>query len=371
VKILHFFKTYLPVTVGGIENVIYQLCMGHTEQGHQTTVLTIAKDPTPQAVQVGNHWVYRARETLDVASTPASIESISLFRRLAQDADLIHYHYPWPFMDLVHLLICPDKPTVVTYHSDIVKQKYLIHLYRPLMNRFFGKVDAIVATSPNYLETSEVLQAYRDKVTMITYGLDRDSYPTASEQEKAQVFERFGPTFFLFVGVLRYYKGLEHLIDAAAGLPWPIVIAGSGPMESELKAQAKRLGLTNLHFLGRITDTEKAALLAQCSAVVFPSHLRAEAFGITLLEGAMYGKPLVSCEIGTGTSFINRHQETGLVVPPGNPLALREALRELAENADLAFAMGSRAHERFEACFQARMMCQNYLNLYERVIKNH
>lgn len=370
-KILHFFKTYLPVTVGGIENVIYQLCSGHTQQGHQTDVLTIAKDPTPQAVQVGNHWVYRARETFDIASTPTSLECLSLYRRLAREADLIHYHYPWPFMDLVHLLVSPHKPAVVTYHSDIVKQKYLLHLYRPLMSQFFGKVDAIVATSPNYLATSEVLQAYRNKVTMITYGLDRNSYPVASETEKAKIADRFGPTFFLFVGVLRYYKGLQHLIDAAANLPWPVVIAGSGPMESDLHNQAKRLGLKNVHFLGRIDEDEKNALLEKCTAVVFPSHLRAEAFGITLLEGAMYGKPLVCCEIGSGTSYINQHNETGLVVPPGNAAALREALKTLAENPERASIMGQKAKARFETCFQAKMMCQNYLDLYERVLRSH
>lgn len=85
----------------------------------------------------------------------------------------------------------------------------------------------------------------------------------------------------------------------------------------------------------------------------------------------MYGKPLISCEIGSGTSFINQHNETGLVVPPSQPAALRDALKTLAENAELASRMGHNAHHRFETCFQAKTMCQNYLDLYERVISAH
>ena len=67
-------------------------------------------------------------------------------------------------------------------------------------------------------------------------------------------------------------------------------------------------------------------------AIVFPSHLRSEAFGISAGQGAMYGKPMISSEIGTGTSYINNHNETGLVVPPSNPQAFREAMRTLWEN---------------------------------------
>jgi glycosyltransferase involved in cell wall biosynthesis len=75
--------------------------------------------------------------------------------------------------------------------------------------------------------------------------------------------------------------------------------------------------------------------------VAFPSHLRSEAFGISLLEGAMYGKPMISSEIGTGTTYINIDQQTGLVVPPSDPQALREAMRTLWDDPQLAQEMGS------------------------------
>ncbi len=100
------------------------------------------------------------------------------------------------------------------------------------------------------------------------------------------------------------------------GVDLPVVLVGIGALEKELKKQVQRLNLRNTHFLGTLPDQDKCALLELCLGVVFPSHLRSEAFGITLVEGAMYGKPLISSEIGTGTTYINIDNETGLVAPP-------------------------------------------------------
>src|SRR5690349_18433194 len=136
-------------------------------------------------------------------------------------------------------------------------------------------------------------------------------------------------------------------------------------MEAELHAQTAALGLRNVHFLGRLEDEDKVALLQLSYAIVFPSHLRSEAFGISLLEGAMYGKPMISSEIGTGTSYINIHDETGLVVPPSNPSAYREAMRTLWENPVLAARMGEKAQDRYQNLFTADEMNSKWTALYE------
>src|SRR5690606_31774396 len=151
----------------------------------------------------------------ELASTGFSLDVISRFRALSAGADIVHYHFPWPFMDLLHMLHPPGKPTVVTYHSDIIKQKALLQIYKPLMHRFLSSVDRIVATSPNYLESSDVLRRYRDKTEIIPIGLNEADYPRASEKLKAGWRARFVKPFFLFIGVLRYYKGLHTLIEAA------------------------------------------------------------------------------------------------------------------------------------------------------------
>jgi len=121
-------------------------------------------------------------------------------------------------------------------------------------------------------------------------------------------------------------------------------------------------------FVGALDEQDKAALLMLCYAVSFPSHLRSEAFGMSLLEGAMYGKPMISSEIGTGTTYVNVDGETGLVVPPSDPVALRAAMRTLWDNPELARAMGRRAEQRFEELFTAETMARNYTELYRELV---
>nr|WP_315444936.1 glycosyltransferase family 4 protein [uncultured Pseudomonas sp.] len=368
-RVLHFFKTYLPDSVGGIEQVIFQLCESGAQHGIDGQVLTLSADPTPAMVQLGQHEVHRAKLDIQFASTGFSWSVFKQFRELAAEADVVNYHFPWPFMDLVHFASGMNKPSVVTYHSDIIRQKHLLKLYRPLMNRFLASADRIVAASPNYLHTSDVLQQFQNKTRVIPYGLNKSGYPQADTERMNRWRQQLGDKFFLFVGVMRYYKGLHILLDALKEVDYPVVIVGAGPLEQELHAQATALGLRNIHFLGRLGDEDKVALLQLSYAIVFPSHLRSEAFGISLLEGAMYGKPMISSEIGTGTSYINIHNETGLVVPPSNPQAFREAMRTLWENPLRAAEMGVKAEARYRQLFTADEMGRKWTELYQELLE--
>jgi rhamnosyl/mannosyltransferase len=366
-RILQFYKTSFPDTMGGIEQTIHQIARGVIHCGIRTDVLSLTRERKARTVEIDGYLVHRARMDVQIASTGMSVSAFLRFAQLAEQADVIHYHFPWPFMDVVHLATRVKKPTLVTYHSDIVRQKHLLKLYRPLRRKFLDGVDRIVATSPNYLATSDVLRKYKHKVSVIPIGLDKAAYPRASEEKMAYWRERLGPKFFLFIGVIRYYKGLHILVEAAQGTDYPIVIVGAGPIEEELKAQAAQLGLTNILFLGQLPDEDKVALLALCYCVLFPSHLRSEAFGVSLLEGAMYGKPMISSEIGTGTTYINIADETGLVVPPGDAVALRNAMRHMWEHPDEAAQMGRRAEERYWKYFTARQMVEEYVSLYQEL----
>lgn len=367
-RVLHFFKTYLSESVGGIEQVMFELCESGVQHGIESQVLTLSANPVPAVIPFGHHQVHRAKLDVQIASTGFSYSVLKQFRELAAEADVVNYHFPWPFMDLVHFLTGMNKPSVVTYHSDIIRQKHLLALYRPLMTRFLASADRIVAASPNYLQTSEVLKQFPEKTRVIPYGLNKAAYPKSDPERMARWRECLGERFFLFVGVMRYYKGLHILIEALKDVDYPVVIVGAGPLESELQAQAAALGLRNIKFVGRLDDADKAAVLELSYAMVFPSHLRSEAFGISLLEGAMYGKPMISSEIGTGTSFINNHGETGLVVPPSNPQAFREAMRTLWDNPVQAAAMGIKAEARYRQLFTAEEMGRQWARLYEELL---
>jgi glycosyltransferase involved in cell wall biosynthesis len=370
-RVLHFYKTYFPESMGGVEQVIRQMCVGTGRLGVTNTVLTLTRDKDNFDFEFEGHRVRRVALDFEISSTGFSFAALRELARLAREADVVHYHFPWPFMDLAHFIARVKKPTVVTYHSDIVRQKQLLRLYQPLKHRFLQSVDTIVATSPNYLASSAVLDRYRDKTRTITYGLDKSIYPAPDQARLDKWRAQVGDKFFLFVGVLRYYKGLHILLDAVAGSDYPVVIVGAGPIEMELKAHAERLGLTHVLFVGALDDHDKVALLTLCYAVAFPSHLRSEAFGISLLEGAMYGKPMISSEIGTGTTYINVDGETGLVVPPSDPQAFGEAMRTLWDNPELAQAMGKRAEARYWELFTAEQMARSYTALYHELVARH
>ncbi|MFG0553016.1 glycosyltransferase family 4 protein [Pseudomonas sp. yb_9] len=367
-RVLHFFKTYYPDTTGGIEQVMFQLSQGCRSLGVDGQVLTLSPNPVPERIQVADHEVVRVRENFNLASTGFSLTVFKRFKDMAAEADLVHFHFPWPMMDLVHFATRHGRPTVLSYHSDIIKQRTLLKFYAPLMNRMLGSMDRILVASPNYQRSSETLKPFADKTVVVPYGLDEAAYPQVSAQCQARWQAQLPEKFFLFVGVLRYYKGLHTLLDALEGADYPVLLLGGGPQEQELRAQAERLGLRNLRFLGRLDDEDKACLLQRCHALVFPSHLRSEAFGISLLEAAMYGKPMISCEIGTGTTFVNIDGETGLAVPPENPPALREAMRRLWDEPGLAARFGAQARARFEKVFTAERMCAATVQVYKELL---
>jgi len=367
-RVLHFYKASLPESQGGGEQFIYQLARGSAQQGVEVDVLSLNSSKLNETRPFENYTIHQVHRDFEIASTAVSVKAIAKFASLARGADVVHYHFPWPFADIVHFLAAASKPTILTYHSDIVRQKTLLKFYRPLMNRFLGDVDRIVATSQNYLESSDALARFREKTSVIPIGLDPSTYPIPEDIVTARWRDELGDRFFLFVGVLRYYKGLHLLVEANRGVDYPLVIVGAGPVEAELRRHVADAGLSRTRFLGALPDVDKVALFNLSYAVVFPSHLRSEAFGISLLEGAMFGKPMISSEIGTGTSYINSHQETGLVVAPSDPGALREAMRYLLENPERAAEMGRQARQRYLRYFTGAQMVDRYINLYREVI---
>lgn len=367
-KILHFYRTYFPDTQGGLEEVIRQICLTTKPLGVENRILTISDSPSSEPIVREEGVVFQVKKNLEIASCTIGFDAIKKFRELAEWADVIHLHYPWPFSDVVSLTAGDDRPTVLTYHSDIVRQSILKWVYAPLKNRYLDSIDKIVSTSPNYAESSPTLSRYKSKLEVIPIGIDRASYPNLTEDQLSAATAQYGTGFFLFVGVLRYYKGLHALLKAMKNANYRLLIAGAGPMDSKLKNQARALGLSNVEFLGYVPDDEKIALYHLCRAVILPSHLRSEAFGVSLLEAAMYGKPLICAEIQTGTTYINIHEKTGIAVKPDDSNALRCAMDRLNGDESLSRTFGEAALSRYESLFTGQAMGERYYQLYRTLI---
>jgi glycosyltransferase involved in cell wall biosynthesis len=372
IKVLHVYKTYYPDPPGGLQEAIRQIAASTMTHDIQTNIYVLSPNPVPVEIDRPEALVIREKSWIaPVSCDLGGIGSVRKFMELTRKVDLIHYHYPWPFADLLHLGSCTSVPAVMTYHSDIVRQKLLDLIYHPLRSRMMAQMKAIVATSPSYAQSSPILsnQDIASRVRVIPLAIDESTYPI---QGDPAIFDRLvineNEPFFLFVGVLRYYKGLHFLLKASTAVNAKIIIAGEGPEAENLKKLKDQLNAGNVIFTGRISDREKISLLKRCRAFVLPSHLRSEAYGMVLVEAAMLGRPMVSCEIGTGTSFVNSDQETGFVVPPENPSALAAALNSLLADEVLAERLGRSARERYEKLFSGPALGRAYAGLYREVL---
>jgi rhamnosyl/mannosyltransferase len=369
-RVLHVYKRSFPTTVGGIEVFIDNLSNHTNKLGVENTVLSLADIPQTKTVQVNTYDVVLAKQSFFVASTGFSWSAFKQYRELAASADIIHFYFPNPFSDLLYFFSPKKKPCLVTYQSDIIKQKNLLRIYKPLMKYFLGKMDRVIATTPKYLASSDVLQTYKDKVVTIPIGIPQPIVNEAAKEQTIIWKSKLPEKFFLFVGALRYYKGLSFAIEASQKTGIPLVIAGGGGVEEELKAQAEKSNAKDVHFLGFVSDDDKLSLLELCHGFIMASHLRSEAFGISLLEAAAMGKPLISCEIGSGTSYINEHETTGIVVNPASPSELAEAMETIYNDDKLAVSYGKAAFERYKALFTADVQAKKYIEVYNELIKS-
>ncbi|MES2636298.1 MAG: glycosyltransferase [Pseudomonadota bacterium] len=372
-NVLNTYRTYYPDPPGGLQEAIRQICLATSSLGVKNTIFTLSPNPKPNVLAMPEATVVRERSWIAPASCDiGGYTAYSTYLSSLSKADIVHYFHPWPFADVLNIFKTSDKPAVLTYISDVVRQRVLGALYAPLMWQTLKKMDVIIANCSAYVETSPILShpSIRGKVKVIPLGIDESSYPKNGDDS---VFSRVGinvnEPYFLFLGVLRYYKGIHTLISAAKSLNAKVVIAGSGPESEKLKKQVESIGLNNIFFARQVTNKEKISLIKNCTALVLPSHLRSEAYGMVLVEASMMGKPMISCEIGTGTSYVNYHDETGLVVKPENVGEMHEAMQTILTNAVLAKKFGDNARKRYELLFSGKALGQAYQSVYASLVK--
>jgi len=368
VKILHVYKDYFPV-VGGIENHIKLLAEKQAEDGHQVTVLVTSPGAkTTEELSQGVR-VIKAARLATLASTPLSL---SLPWHLwKQHPDVTHLHFPYPVAEVSQYLLGRSRATVLTYHSDVVRQRHILRVYRPLMLRALAKVDRIIVTTPKYLQSSPVLQLFQPKCSVVPFGIDRHRFLSVDQKAVQALRRRYGGgPLLLFVGVLRYYKGVNYLLEAMPQVSARLLVVGDGPMRTTWEAQARDLGLGDkVVFVGRVSDEELPIYYHAADIFVLPASERSEAFGLVQVEAMSSGLPVVSTELGTGTSYVNCHGESGLVVPPRDPQALAEALNCLLRDEALRQRLAKGALARSEFFSLERMMRDIY-RVYEQALKS-
>jgi glycosyltransferase involved in cell wall biosynthesis len=365
VKILHVYKDYYPV-LGGMENHIRMLAESQVDRGYDVSVLVTNLTSRTRVEYLNGVRVIKAGRIANIASTPLSLSMPFLLRR--ERPDITHLHFPYPPGEVAHLLLGRAPRTVLTYHSDVVRQKTFLKLYHPILKAVLKKVDRIIATSTNYVESSPYLSLFRDKCTVIPLGIDLSPFIDVAHEKVREIREVYPGPLLIFVGRLRYYKGLQYLIEAMPDMPARLLVIGTGPMEAYWKRLSVMLNVADkVLFLGEVGDESLPSFYRAADIFVLPASERSEAFGLVQVEAMVAGTPVVSTELGTGTSFVNLHNETGLVVPARDSQALRGAILELLANPALRKKLGERARERALKEFSRETMVERVTRLYEEL----
>jgi rhamnosyl/mannosyltransferase len=361
-NILHLYKDYFPV-LGGIENHLKVVAEAQAAAGHQVTALVCNPGRRTLVEKVNGVEIIKAGRLTTAASMPLSLAQP--WRLARSRPDVIHIHSPYPLGEAANWLLGRAKATVITHHSDIVRQRTLLRFYSPMLRRVLQAADRIIATSPRYIESSPWLHPVREKCRVVPLGVDPARFSPADRTQA-------GPLQLLFVGRLRYYKGLDTLLQALPQAPEVrLTIVGTGPMQAEWDQLSHALGLAKrVTFAGEIDDADLPAWYRQADLFVLPANARSEAFGMVLLEAMASGLPCITTELGTGTSWIVQDGVTGLVVPPADPPALAQAINTLVHNESLRRQFGQAALARVRAEFSQEVMIGKIMHLYQELLES-
>jgi glycosyltransferase involved in cell wall biosynthesis len=372
VNVLQLCKFYAPIT-GGMETVVLELVQGMTRLGLKVDVLCSGSERlTRHERSAQGISITRAGTWGTFLSTSMAPALVTQAMRLLPHYDLVHVHMPDPMAALALWAARPRAKLVVHWHSDVVRQRRAMYLYRPLQEWLLNRADAIIATSLDYANSSPALRFRKDKTIIIPIGIS-DNRETEQPELVRRIQERFGGReIVLSLGRMTYYKGFNALIDAAALLPKScvIVVGGDGDLLARHQADVRRRALGDrICFVGRIPENELSSYFAASSMFCLASTHRAEAYGVVLLEAMAMGKPVITTRVvGSGMSWINQDEVTGLSVPILDAGAISRAVNRISSDRAWAARLGSAARERFERYLTADTMVHETVALYRRLL---
>ncbi|MGE0886153.1 MAG: glycosyltransferase [Blastocatellales bacterium] len=357
---------FYPPYMGGMETHLQALCENlHPAVKVRAVVANHNRETTEDMVR--GIRVMRAGTLFNLSTAPVCPEMVKVIRH--SDADIVHLHLPNPMAVMAYLASGHRGKLVVTYHSDVVRQRLLGKAFQPILKRALDKCSAIIATSPNYLESSPVLSAYRDRCHVIPYGIQWEQFANCDQSAVEAVHAKYGERLILSVGRLVYYKGFEYLIRAMSQVRGRLLIIGDGPLRGSLEQEARTRGVSDkVVFLGELQNEETIPYYHAADMFALASIARSEAFGIVQLEAMACGKPVVNTGLDSGVPFVSLDGITGLTVPPQNEDALASAINQLLNDSALRAIYGSAARERVREEFSLDVMTRRTLRLYKQVI---
>ena len=383
IKVLQVNKLYSP-HIGGVETIVQDIAEGLNDRVDMKVLVCQIKGKA-SVENMNGVALYRAGSLGILFSMPLSFSFFSKLRKLSQDRDIIHFHMPFPLGDAAYFLSGFKGKIIVWWHSDIIRQKSLMRVYKPLMDKFLKRADCIIVATEGHINGSKYLAPYRSKCVIIPFGIDIRAITTVPRQISKQIPELVpGQNSsqitsgvnkvkkVLFIGRLIYYKGVDILLNAFSSVHGAqLYLAGDGPLRAQLEKQAKDLGIAkDVIFTGHVDNEQLKVLLNECDMLVLPSVANSEAFGLVQLEAMACSKPVINTSLPTGVPYVSIHEKTGLTVPPGDAVELGKAMQRLIDHDKERVQMGIHAKARVMECFSLEKMLDSLFDLYQNIVED-
>ena len=370
-KILQLGKFY-PIR-GGVEKVMYDLMTGLSAMGIRCDMLCAACEKEEVGEKQLNEYakLICMRSLAKVKATMMSPAMIFKMRRIRKDYDIVHVHHPDPMACIALFLSGYKGKVILHWHSDIVRQKSLLRLYRPFQKWLIKRADLIVGTTPIYIRESQDLQEVQHKTTYLPIGVDEMLHDPIGAKRLEDIYHNRKIIFSM--GRLVHYKGYSNLVKAAQYLPddYVVIIGGSGILMPELRSLTEELGLQDkVQLIGFVRENEVPAYYTASKLFCLPSVQKTEAFGIVQIEAMSSSKPIIATKIpGSGVAWVNEHGVSGLNVTPGNPQEIAEAIQTIVEDEQTYQMFAEGARKRYETYFTQEKMIEKAIDIYNNVLK--
>ena len=397
---------YFPPEVGAPQSRLFELARRLVGAGHHVVVVTgfpnyptgvvppeyrgrRTMEETMDGIRVLRTPVYATpnkgfvRRILNHLSFAAS--SLMAVRRTGP-VDVIFVESPPLFIGLAALAYRRLKRAPYIFNvSDIwpqsavelgaLRNRLAIRMAEWLEMHLYRQAARVTVVTPGMLERLVARGVPRDKLFVLTNGVDASVFrPAPPDPELARTLGLDGRLVFLYAGTHGMAQGLDVVLDAAAKTSDPnvlYVLAGEGAEKAHLVERVKTQGIANVKFVPNQPKAKMPALLNLAYATIIPLKrldLFRSAFPSKMFEAMAAGKPIIGSLWGEAADLIEA-SGAGVVVPPEDATALREAVQRLASDRALAAGLGARGREYVVANFERDEIARQFEKLLLEVAK--
>ena len=374
-KILIVNKGFDP-DIGGIETIVKQYSELLITKGYEVTILcTNTQIFKATAVNYSHERKLKIIRSSSFAKINSMYISISFFYHLLKEsrsASVIHAHYPFPLFDIGSIFLPKKSKILLSWHSDIVRQKFLQIFVKPFTSSLLKK-STVLYSSKRLLKSSYSNLLKKGSFKILPYSVPKTLSAPSNIKLKDFLGRDLPGNYFLYLGRLSYYKGINHILDSINQFNFlnkiNFIIAGNGELQSEIKNSLIKLNKPNIFFIPNyLNEAEKSFLLSNCKALLFPSSFSSEAFGIIQLEAMSYAKPVINFNLPTSVPWVSKDMISGITVKNGDILKFSESIYLLENDSRLYNKLSNGAIKRVKKLFLEEDIFKKYLNIIEELI---